>query len=172
MNTVPNSDSKKCPESKLSRVHSAPTLGLAYTRNAPRPTVSRRVVARTGVVLWSCLGRVTACGQPCCRCVAARTLPCRSSPQSRYKFVSQPSSLLRAVSRAHNAVSRAHSAVSRAHSAASWAVSQLVSLPLLRHKCRPKPRYNLCIATLSASQATRTRARLYRARCAPYCGAC
>ena len=48
----------------------------------------------------------------------------------------------------------------------SCAVSQPVSLPLLRHKCRPKQRYNLCIVTLSATQATRARALGHIARTA------
>ena len=37
MNSAPNSDSEQCTKSKLSRVHSAPTLGPACVHTAPRP---------------------------------------------------------------------------------------------------------------------------------------
>ena len=43
MNSVPNSDSEQCTESKLSRVHSAPTLGPGCAQAA---RALRRVMAR------------------------------------------------------------------------------------------------------------------------------
>ena len=58
MNIVPNGDSVQCPESKLGQVHSVHTHGPWLLARCecivPRPTVSHRVVARTGVISWPC----------------------------------------------------------------------------------------------------------------------
>ena len=47
MNNVPNSDSEQCTESKLSRVHSAPTLGLACAHTV-------RVLRCVAGLAWPC----------------------------------------------------------------------------------------------------------------------
>ena len=60
-NSVPTSDSKQCPESKLGQVHSVHTLNPGWACNVPRP----RAHAARWVVLWSCPDRVAACGRPC-----------------------------------------------------------------------------------------------------------
>ena len=76
MNSVLNSDLEQCTESKLSRVHSAPTLGPACTHTAPcpkpGPVVSQAWPSRVAAQTWSCrtalpvvshrtLGRVAHC---------------------------------------------------------------------------------------------------------------
>ena len=89
MNSVPNSDSEQCTESKLSRVHNAPTLGpaCAHTRmhsaKAGRVALCRgahwpRVVALPRpcrslwpTVSWPCRRRVAARTRALARCVAA-----------------------------------------------------------------------------------------------------
>ena len=68
MNSVSNSDSEQCTESKLGWVHQVPTLAQP-TRTSratvPRLAVSRRVVARTGAVSQAQPGRVATYAQPC-----------------------------------------------------------------------------------------------------------
>ena len=71
MNSVPNSDSEKCTDSKLSRVHSAPTLGLgcADTMHALRRVAGLARSCRT-------LCRSQCRHTPRARCCA----PCPSLP--------------------------------------------------------------------------------------------
>ena len=73
MNSIPNSDSEQCTESKLSRVHSAPTLGpaCAHTTRA--------------------LHRVASLAQSCHRPGLAISWPCVDT---------RPRTLLRAISQA------------------------------------------------------------------------
>ena len=90
LNIVPNSDSEQFTESKLSRVHSAPTLGPGCARTAPRP----RTQCALGTVSWPCRSARPAISWPC-RCRHARTGgPCRSAvafaPGHDTIFVSQP----------------------------------------------------------------------------------
>ena len=70
MNSVPNSDSEQCTESKLSRVHSAPTLGPACTHTALccRPSLAMSQA-------WP--GRVVAHAWPCC--ALCRRVPSRAA---------------------------------------------------------------------------------------------
>ena len=71
MNNVPNSDSEQCTESKLSRVHSAPTLGLACAHTA-------RALCLVAGLARSCHNAVPRAmsSHPCARCCE----PCRSLP--------------------------------------------------------------------------------------------
>ena len=76
MNSVPNSDSEQCTESKLSRVHSAPNLGLACVRTAP--------CRRPGLAVsqaWP--GRVAAHAQSChsARSTVSSDVPRAVSPR-------------------------------------------------------------------------------------------
>ena len=135
MKSVPNSDSEQCTESKLSRVHSAPTLSpscgtlrthciqVAWTARAGRCVVA---------VLQHTPGCVAAHARPCrnarpavlwlYRCAQARVgAPCSSvaafAPGQDTIFLYRDSSPLPlapcAVLRAHSAVLRAHAAVSQ-----------------------------------------------------------
>ena len=121
-----------------------PWLRAHYACTTPRSVVLHCVVAHICDLSWSCLGRVATCGQPCRRHVAAlmRVLARRVAAP-----LGHDTSLYRNIAPCR-ASYRAHATPYRG---ASYAVSQPVSLPLLRPKCRPKPQYNLCNTTLSAS---------------------
>ena len=89
MNSVLNSDSKQCTESRLGWVHRVHTQLTLATR-AQLPSRAH------GAVLWRALGRIVALSRLCrrhilqCRCAHAHAVAqCRSSPRSRYKIVSQ-----------------------------------------------------------------------------------
>ena len=84
MNSDPNSDSKQCPESKLSRVYSAPTHGPGYAQAA---RTLRHVVVRAGSYrdpppppgrVAPVPGHVAARTRMLERCVARKAAPCRS----------------------------------------------------------------------------------------------
>ena len=114
------------------RVHSAQADRVASCRSAHWHHIV--VMPRSCRSLWLAVSQV-----------------CHSSPRSQYKFVSQHSSLLQVVS---CRVARAQSRI-MAHPAS---YHSLYRCPYCDTNAPPKPRYNLCIATLSASQATRARA--------------
>ena len=78
MNSVPNSDSEQCIESKLSRVHSAPTLGpaCAHTALCGKPSMAMSQA-------WP--GRVAGLAQPCHRLGPAMS----QRPLKRWRAVSQ-----------------------------------------------------------------------------------
>ena len=166
MNSVQNSDSEQYPESRLGLVHRVYTLnpGCAPTTRAQRPGRAH------GVVLWRALGHIVALSRSfrwhvlSCRCAHARAVaPCCSSPQSRYKIVSQ-----------HKPLPLAHCASCRLLvSQRPCAVSQPVSLPILRHKGHPKPRYkplyrDLPLATLCARRSPLRVRRSCRGLSQPY----
>ena len=76
MTNVSNSDSEQCTESKLSRVHSAPTLGPSCTRTAScrrpglavsqrAPVVSHIVPHAVSLRVTRLPGSVTAPARPC-----------------------------------------------------------------------------------------------------------
>ena len=104
MNNVPNSDLEQCPELKLGWEHRVHTQWTQAAHTAPKQhaqCLGRAlgcVVARTGVVSWPCRRRVTEHTRALAHSIA-------TPPRSRYKFVSQHSSLSCAVSRAYRAVS-------------------------------------------------------------------
>ena len=144
MNSDPNSDSKQCPELKLGRVHSAHAHGPGRACTTHRPRQHYAQAAHTAschnahsAVSWHALASCRGCAWPChsahwpcrrpCR---SRTLSCRRPPDHDTKFVSQHRPLPRVVS---HALLRNFAAFLR--------VLQPVSLPILRHKGRPQPRY-------------------------------
>ena len=93
MNSDPNSDSKQYPESKLSRVHNAPTHGPGCAQAAP---ALHHVVARAGPYRGPLPGRVapvpdrvSAPTRTLKRCVARRAAPCRS-PSDRIARLLHP----------------------------------------------------------------------------------
>ena len=160
MNSVPNSDSKQCLESKLGQVHSVHTLnpGCAHYAQAAHTAPCRRPGL---VVSQACIGRIVAPSRPCRKHV----LPCRCTHAPA--VVSYRCAHARAVASCHSSLGHdtklyrntspclvgtaRRVARTAPYRGASCAISQAVSLPLLRHKCRPKPRYNFCIATLTPS---------------------
>ena len=109
MNSVSNSDSERCPESNLGWVHRVHTQRTLAARTHSAQAVSWGTLVpchgRALTVSQPVVGLVVAVSQVC-HCAHARSsAPCRSSPRSRYKFVSQHNSLLRAMLRMHSAVS-------------------------------------------------------------------
>ena len=85
MNSVLNSDSEQCTESRLGWVHRVHTLNPGCA-----PT------ARTQPVSWHAIGRIVAPSRSCrgsplpCHCAHARTgAPCRSLPAYDTKIVSR-----------------------------------------------------------------------------------
>ena len=95
MNSVPNSDSEQCTESKLSRVHSAPTLSPAYALIAPchkpGPAVSQawpdrvagapyRVAAPMGALERHVAGRVLLTVLQASSAVSRAYRACRNAP--------------------------------------------------------------------------------------------
>ena len=69
MNSVPNSDSEQCPESKLGWVHRVRTLGTGCKHTAPRPRAQRAL----GVLSWRTGRHVAGHALPCRGRVAVRT---------------------------------------------------------------------------------------------------
>ena len=134
MNSVSNSDSEQCTESRLGRVH-----------NVHTPMAQP---ART-------LARVAGLVQSCRR----RPLPCRYTHACAGTPCRRPCATCRVAGRVLRAMSRIVSSRRALYRGATCVVSQPVSLPLLQHKCRPKPRYNSCIGTLTPSGKTLARAR-------------
>ena len=155
MNSVPNSDSEQCTESKLSRVHSAPILGPAYAHTAPC-----RWPGCVAGLAWQCRkktpGRVAAHARAPCRRAPPRSAarrvaltagrimavsPAMSQPVLRYNPAAKPPSChdtpiriatqspsSQALARAPLALAR-RSALSQGLSTVSQAESLAVSLP-------------------------------------------
>ena len=151
MNSVPT---KQCTKSKLSWACSAHTLTQPtrtlrahYAQAARTPSVGRCVMARRALYR----GRA----RPCRRRVTARTgcvvsrvsgaRCCVAGPlRSRYKlYITTQVPASRHVARV---VARDSTPLHRV-AGRCCAVSQPVSLPMLRHKGHPQPQYNICIAT-------------------------
>ena len=85
MNSVQNSDSKQCTESRLGWVHRVHTLNLGC---APIARWAGRVVAHRGCIMapLSAVSRLCpAISWPCHRAHVRAGTPCRSSLRSRYK---------------------------------------------------------------------------------------
>ena len=122
MNNDPNRYSKQCPESKLSRVHSVPTLGPASVHTTPcrRPglTVSQCTPCR---VAHCALRVVSSCPHTCFRAYRS-SLRCIVALPAAYRGASP--SRVAPVSRYTQRPGLAHtlSAVSRALCVVSWRI--------------------------------------------------
>ena len=111
--------------------------------------MTRRVPYRgpPPAVSQALLGLITARPPALLHHIAA----CLIAPRSRYKNCIATQTF--AASTARRVVTLLHRVVGRC-----CAVSQSVSLPILRHKGRPQSRYKICIATHPCGQAMRARA--------------
>ena len=136
MNSVPNSDSEQCTESRLGWVHRVHTLNPGW---APTARWAGLIVAHQA----PCRGRVAAHPRPYCSHVAARyvTALLPSPPVTIQFLYSDPSPLPRAPS----ALLRMHSVVLRAHAVVSQRLS-FVSRPKVAPLSHDT---NFCIATHS-----------------------
>ena len=154
MNNVPNSDSEQCIESKLSRVHSAPTLGPACVHTA---CALRRVVG----LAWPCHNArpaVLRAVSPCalarcyawycwpprpCRALYRNTTPCRRPLPIRiqilYHDLSPATSALHVVSREMPPVSQPPLSY---HSSLLCRIAALATL-YRDTTVAPQPRYNV-----------------------------
>ena len=121
MNSDPNSDSKKCPESKLGRVHSAHTHGPGFMHTAPRPRAQRSL----GAVSWRVERRIV---RPRGR-VVNHLLPYLRPPVAIQNYIVTP----RAMPHALRALSCARPTVSKVMSQHTAAMSQCCIASLLRH---------------------------------------
>ena len=170
MNSIPNSDSKQCPESKLGWVHRVHTQGLGCTRTA----LCR---GAQGVVLWRVKRRILAPGRrimaPGHRIVAPglhvrRSPPAVSPPppvtiQKLYRDPTLPRAL-RAMLLMHSAVSQR----ARCHvigRVARCIATQRSPLAMIQHLYRDSP------ASQVALPHTLARGRPCRGSCWPCRGA-
>ena len=133
MKSDPNSDSEQCSESKLSRVYSAHTL------TQPARTL---ILGRGHSMRWApCRGRVvvrrTPCRKPCpvvsWSCLCAHAAMLSPLPVTIQKLYRDPSP--------YCAPCRARCRAFRIALVPCRRALGVVSLPLLRHKGCPKPRY-------------------------------
>ena len=125
MNSVSNSDSEQCTESKLSRVHSAPTLGPGCAQAA---RALRRVMARARPYRDPLPGHVV----PVPECVVAVLLRTRACWRAVLPPPCRDTKLYRDAEAPAACIAR-HVAVR--------------TLLYRDPKSGPQPRYNFCIAT-------------------------